>query len=72
MVTNAWQQQLLIGPKVSESGMVEGLEEVPVGAHSQVSPPGTTLGLSYHPQRSSAPRGLYTKGSTTFQNSTVK
>lgn len=80
MVTNAWQQQLLIGPKVSESGMVEGLKEVPVGAHRQVSPPGTTVGLSYNPQRSasrplgihSAPRGLYTKGSTTFQNSTVK
>lgn len=60
MVTNAWQQQLLIGPKVSESGMVEGLEEVPVGAHSQVSPPGTTIGLSYNPQRSaSRPLGIH-------------
>lgn len=60
MVTKAWQQQLLIGPKVSESGMVEGLKEVPVGAHSQVSPPGTTVGLSYSPQRSaSCPIGIH-------------
>lgn len=35
MVTNAWQQ-LMIGPKVSESGMVEGLEEVLAGAYSHL------------------------------------
>lgn len=80
MVTNAWQEQLLIGPKVSESGIVEGPEEVPVGAYSQSSPPGTTAELSYNPQDlppppsgyTSAPHGLYVKGSTTFQNSIVK
>lgn len=54
MVANAWQQQLLIGPKVSESGMVEGLDEVPVGFYRQVSPPGTTAQLSYNPQRSAS------------------
>lgn len=53
MVTKAWQQ-VLIGPKVSESGRVEGLKEVPMGAYSQVSPPGTTVELSHNLQRSAS------------------